>query len=144
MWQLKIFLIAWLVLSGLLAGCATLFNSGSQVVSVTMDPLPAHPEIQAVAIEVATADGTYRATAPTNIVSTPSTSRNLTIRIIERCFQEDMTVVNRTVTASYWANIFNFWGFLIDPLTGAMWRLDNRVQLHPTPKPDFAACRATH
>ncbi|CAH0541966.1 hypothetical protein [Vibrio marisflavi] len=109
-----------------LSGCSTMFNSGSQTIVATS------PD-KNVNVDVTTASSTYQTTLPTTIVTNPSSTRDVTIKVNDKCYKNTSVTVHKSVTPSYWANILNGWGFLIDYATGDMWKYDNQV-LVPTEK----------
>jgi len=107
-----------------ITGCSSMFNSGSQTVILN----PSNPDYNAK-IKVTTSYGSYQTRLPATISSSPSSFNNVVIETDDKCYDKLTMTVGKTVTASYWANIFNFYGFFIDPLTGAMWNLDNQVSV---------------
>lgn len=139
--RLNLALVAAVSVWGLY-GCATMFNSGQQTIVLSLDPVPGKPEVKTVPVTVETASGAYRSTAPSTIVATPSTFKEVSVRISDPCFEPQTINANKSVTLSYFVNILNFIGFFIDPLTGAMWKYDQSVVLHPQPVKDYEACRA--
>jgi hypothetical protein len=82
-----------------------------------------------VKVNITTPSGTYMSKLPATIVAEPSTFKGVSIQVLDDCYDPSITEVNRGITMSYWANIFNGWGFIIDPLTGAMWKYNNMVSV---------------
>lgn len=117
-----------------LTGCATLFNSGSQ----TMQALGTDPDAK-VKVNVTTPSGTYSTNLPATIVAEPSTFRDVKVEVAEKCYEPSQVIAQKGITPSFWANLLNFYGFIIDPLTGAMWKYDNRLQVPTVKKADCAA-----
>ncbi len=116
----KLFIIS-LLLS--ICSCSTMFNSGTQTISV----VAAEGE-EGIAIEVKTPDGVYRSKLPATIVTSPSTFNPTEVRVTDKCYEGTIVQVNRSIAPSFYANIFNYClGCIIDPLTGAMWKLNNHT-----------------
>jgi hypothetical protein len=108
---------------GFLASCSTMFNSGSQSVSV----VGAEGE-EGVSIQVTTPDGVYKSKLPATIITSPSTFSPTEVKVLDKCYDEVIFRINKSVTPSFYANIFNYClGCIIDPLTGAMWKLNNHT-----------------
>jgi hypothetical protein len=105
-----------------IASCATMFNGGSQTIIVN----PTNPDDNPK-VKITTSDGSYMAKLPATVSSSPSTFNEVIIDVQDECYQPLSVRVGKTITASYWANIFNIYGFFIDPLSGAMWKLDSQV-----------------
>jgi hypothetical protein len=77
---------------------------------------------------------------PTTIIAEPSTFKGVGIQIMDDCYDPSVMEVNKGVTPSFWANVFNFGsGFLIDALTGSMWKYSNQVSVPVTEKHDKPA-----
>ncbi|MCL9780269.1 hypothetical protein M9194_02335 [Vibrio sp. S4M6] len=106
-----------------LAGCSTMFNSGSQTI-LAKTSNDAKPKV-----DITTPSGTYQTTLPTTIVAVPSTNTEVSITVVDPCYDHATVVVKKSVTPSYWVNILNGWGFLIDAATGDMWKYDNNVMV---------------
>jgi len=124
---MKKFLVLGIAASAVtLSGCSTLFNSGSQTIVATS------PD-KNVNVDVTTASSTYQTTLPTTIVTDPSSTRDVTIKVNDKCYKDTSVTVHKSVAPSYWANLLNGWGFLIDYATGDMWKYDSQV-LVPTEK----------
>lgn len=101
--------------------CSTMFNGGNQTVSVV-----GSEGEENIAIEVKTPDGVYRSKLPAIIVTSPSTFNHTEVRITDKCYENTIIRINRSIAPSFYANIFNYGvGFFVDPLTGAMWKLNN-------------------
>ncbi|MCL9782955.1 hypothetical protein M9194_16115 [Vibrio sp. S4M6] len=118
-----------------LSGCSTMFNSGSQTIVATA------PD-KNVNVDVTTASSTYQTTLPTTIVTAPSSTRDVTIKVDDKCYKNTSVTVNKSVTPSYWANILNGWGFLIDYATGDMWKYDSQVLVPTEKKTDCVASKS--
>ena len=129
------------VLGGmLLAGCSTMFNSGSQSVEVKPSK-----EATAVEAEITVPNGRYEATLPTVVSLSPSTFQGFVVQITDPCFKSGVQEVGKSVHASYFFNILNLHGFWIDVLTGAMWDYGDRVFLpveYADPLPEGCERRA--
>lgn len=100
-----------------------MFNSGSQTMQANAS------NGKEVKVNITTPSGTYMSKLPATIVAEPSTFKSVSIQVQDDCYDPSITEVNKGITTSYWANIFNGWGFLIDPLTGAMWKYNNMVSV---------------
>lgn len=112
-----------------LASCATMFNSGSQTIQAR-----SAQGVEGVSVDVIGGSGSYQGKLPLTITEAPSTFVQLEIKVTDKCYNQNTTKVARTITPSFWANIFNgLWGMLIDPFTGAMWKYDNNVQVQTEP-----------
>lgn len=116
--------ISFLVCSLFLTSCATMFNSGSQSVRIMSTESESKMKVA-----IKTPDGAYDAVLPTTVVSSPSTFSKIEISVTDKCYQPTNTFVKEGITPSYWANIFNIYGFLIDPLVGSMWKYDSQTQV---------------
>ena len=108
------------------SSCSTMYNSGSQTISAI-----GSEGQEGVVIEVKTPSSSYRSKLPSTIITNPSTFNPTTITVVDKCYERTTTTVNKSITPSFWANIFNYCiGCLIDPLTGAMWKLDSNTLIH--------------
>mgnify|MGYP003340733622 CR=1 FL=1 len=114
----KIYLLGFALL---VASCSTMFNSGSQPMQVVASDGKRHK------VNITTPSGSYKANIPSTITASPSTFKNVEVKIPSSdCYYPTSVTVGKTITASFWANIFNYGlGFIIDPLTGAMWNYDS-------------------
>lgn len=104
-------------------GCATLLNSTPQSIYVTSSS-----QKTGIKVEVTTAEGSY----PTSLPSTINATSNWTwpsIEVVDDCYEHVTVLLPRSIAPSYWLNILNMYGFLIDPLTGRLWHYDNYVIL---------------
>ena len=111
-----------------------MFNSGSQSISV----VGGNGE-EGIAIQVTTPDGVYRSKLPATVITTPSTFSPTEIKVVDKCYDEITVRINKSVTPSFYANIFNYCiGCIVDPLTGAMWKMNNHTVV-PLTKRD--SCR---
>lgn len=126
-------LIALLSAVVVLSGCGTMFNSGSQTMQANSS------NGKEVKVNITTPSGTYRSKLPATIVAEPSTFKGVSIQVLDDCYDPSITEVSKGITMSYWANIFNGWGFLIDPLTGAMWKYNNMVSVTVNEKSEKSA-----
>lgn len=121
---MKIFKILSLLLLPLLTiSCSTMFNSGSQSISVV-----GGEGEEGVAVQVRTPDGVYKSKLPATIITTPSTFNPTEVKITDKCYDEVTIQIKKNIAPSFFANIFNYCiGCFIDPLTGAMWKLNNHT-----------------
>lgn len=108
-----------------LTSCSTIFNSGSQTVLA----VPSSMGDEGVVVDITSSSGSYRTRMPATIVTSPSTFRDLSITVSDRCYEGYTSIVKKNVAPSYWANVLNGWGFIIDPLTGYMWKYDSQVMV---------------
>jgi hypothetical protein len=115
-----------LLLSTLIAstGCSTMFNGGTQNIRAYSSD-----EQEGIEVMVDSGSGMYKTKLPANI-STVASSEEVTIRVVDDCYEHSMTNVDKSITASYWANILNFWGFFIDVGTGKMWNYNDTVYVY--------------
>jgi hypothetical protein len=114
---------AFAILLLVASGCSTMFNSGSQTVSVV-----GSSGEEGVNVEVKTPDGVYRSKLPATVVTSPSTFNPTEIKVVDKCYDNLTIQINRSIAPSFYANIFNYClGCIIDPLTGAMWKLNNHT-----------------
>ena len=103
--------------------CSTMFNNGSQTVSV----VGADGE-EGVRVEIRTPNGVYRSRLPATVVTAPSTFNSTEIKVTDKCYEDTLVEINQTIDPSFYANVFNYGvGFFIDPLTGAMWKLNHHT-----------------
>jgi hypothetical protein len=86
-------------------------------------------------VRINTPELTYEATIPATITTSSSTFKHVTIEVIDECFEGTIHTVSRGVTPSYIANAFNYYGFVIDALTGSMWKYE-RVTPVPLSRKD--------
>jgi hypothetical protein len=106
--------------------CATIFNGGSQTIIASTSK-----EVENVSIDVKTPSGAYRSKIPATIVTTPSTFKDTTITVKDKCYERSEIKVGKSITPSFWANFL--WGFSfpiamgIDYLDGSMWKMDSHV-----------------
>ncbi|MFK7822815.1 MAG: hypothetical protein AB8G05_01560 [Oligoflexales bacterium] len=104
----------------ILTSCSTMFNSGTQSMQIVTSDGEKHKA------DIRTPSGSYSTEVPTTVTASPSSFNDVEISIQSSdCYNPTSIKVGKTIAASYWANIFNGYGFLIDPLTGAMWNYDN-------------------
>ncbi len=118
----------------ILCSCSTMYNSGSQTITVV-----GNEGQEGVSVEVRTPSGSYRTKLPATVVTSPSTFNPTTITVVDKCYENRTVEITKSITPSFWANIFNYCiGCVIDPLTGAMWKLDNNTLV---PLEKSAVCR---
>jgi len=99
----------------LLSGCASMFNVGTQEIhAISSDGRP-------VSAKVIHNLNIHKTTLPTKIVTRPSSFHNIKIEIDDPCYAKSTTLIDSSVTSSYYANLLNMHGFYIDYLTGYMW-----------------------
>ena len=112
------------------SSCSTMFNNGSQSFQVRSS------NSEKVKINVSTPDGTYDTATPATIVTSPSSFQNVVVKVIDECYEPTTLTVNKGITPSYWANIFNIYGFFIDPFAGTMWKYDLQTNIPVSKKQD--------
>lgn len=110
------------------SGCSTIFNSGSQSIMATAS------NGKPVKALITTPSGSYSAQLPSTIVTEPSSFNPVKISVQDDCYEPTEYNVNKTIAPSYWANLFNVYGFLIDPFTGAMWKYNSAASVPVTEK----------
>lgn len=107
-----------------LTACSTMFNNGSQSFM-----LNASDGSQGIKVNVAGPDGAYPTTLPATVASSRSSFTDLSVTVTDQCYDRTSTNVSKSITPSFWANIFNGYGFAIDWATGAMWNYDNNTSI---------------
>jgi len=108
-----------------LSGCSTMFNSGSQPISLRPDS----PDGDGISVEVRQSGTYFSAKLPTTIDVSPGW-KEVSVQVSEKCFEQRPVQVQRSVSGTYWLNIFNGgWGFILDAATGTMWSYDNAVRV---------------
>ncbi len=107
-----------------LAACSTMFNNGSQSLM-----LMSSDGTEGVKVNVSGPDGSYATKLPATIASSSSSFDELTVTVTDKCYDNTTTNISSSVTPSYWANILNGYGFIIDWATGAMWNYDNNTSV---------------
>ncbi len=111
-------IIAAIVLS---SGCSTMYNSGTQtILARSVDGN------QGIKVEVTSSSGTYPTQLPATIAAEPSND-GVQIRVVDSCYDNTQMEVGKSITPSYWVNILNGWGFLMDWGTGKMWKYNSNV-----------------
>lgn len=118
---LKSLFVNFLIVS-LLSSCSTMFNSGSQSILARSSDGK-----RGIKVQINSSSGSYETELPSNIITHPSSFETTNILVIDQCYNSTTTMINKTIASSYWANILNIYGFLIDWVTGAMWRYDSNV-----------------
>jgi hypothetical protein len=113
----------------MLSGCATMFNSGSQSFMVR-----AADDSEGVKVQITTPAGSYVGKLPATVTAKPNTFHEVSIKVIDKCYQNNTVVVSKGIAASYWVNILNGSGFIIDPLVGTMWDYDDMTSVPLTKK----------
>lgn len=121
--------ILLITLGFLVTNCSTMFNGGSQSMLVRSSDGK-----EGLKVEVTTPDGTYPSKLPATISATSSWS-GVKIKVIDKCYNRTIIEVPKGITPSFWANIFNFYGFIIDPISGKMFKYDSNVTV-PVNKKD--------
>jgi len=120
---MKYFCFFLLSLFLLISGCATIFNSKPQKITL----LPSNKK--KVQVSIQGPNGTYKKTIPAEISVTPHfKNSNVLITVDDDCYKGVVSVEKHT-TMVYWANVLNFYGFLIDPLTGKVWEYERLVNV---------------
>ena len=122
----KVLSVSALVL--LLTSCATILNSGSQ----TIQALPTTGDN--VKVKITTPSGAYTTKLPTTIVAEPSSFYDVTIGVIDNCYEATITTAKKSITPAYIVNILFWPGLIVDALTGSMWKYNNTVSVTTVPK----------
>ena len=132
-----IIMISWFVVGMSLSSCATVFNSGSQTI------LAKSSNDKPIEVVINTSNGTYSTKLPTTIVSEPNSFTKVSIEVKDACYEPITIMAGRSITPSYWVNILNYGvGYLVDYLTGTMWKYHNTILVPVTDKPDRpASCK---
>ena len=113
----------------LLSACATMFADREQTINLN----PSQQEGDGVQVVVSSSSGTQRVQLPAT-VNVRSGEDRVIIRLQDDRYELTEVNVGRSIRGVYWVNILNGWGFLIDYLTGAMWRYDDLVVVPTDPK----------
>ena len=117
----KIIIISSLI-AFVFSGCSTMFNDKAQAVKISSND-------KDVKVLIFTSNGTYRTKLPATMSIEPSNC-GVNIIVIDPCYENTTIKVNRHITPSYWANIFNYGiGFIIDFANGNMWRYDENTSI---------------
>ncbi len=115
-----------LVLTFLISGCSTMYNSGSQSIRVFGK--------EGTKVLVTTPDGTYDSKLPTTVVAEPGWE-DVTVKVDDGKYEPSSNKVGKSITPSFWANILNGGlGMLVDLGTGKLWKYDNNIQVQVTEK----------
>jgi len=89
--------------------CSTIFNGGSQSVIAG-----ASGDKDNIAINVRTPRGSYRSKLPTTVVTTPSSFKDTTVTVNEKCYERTEMIVGKSVTPSFWEQLFQLqWELII-------------------------------
>ncbi len=124
----KFILFLWGVVVLQLSACATMFNSGRQVVHVDSSP-PAQVDVM-VSDNRSTA---YRTTLPSDLYFYPSSFSDLTITLDDPCYAPGFAIIEKKITPSTWLNWFSaplyFVGFPVDYFTGRMWKYNEHLTM---------------
>lgn len=125
----NLWLIILLYVLTQLSGCATIFNNDSQPIYINSQP-PKKVDV----IVKGTGMGDINTALPTTLYIKPSSFRALSVVVNDKCFKPTTRYASKSVTPSYWLNIFNMHGFYIDYFSGYMWDYDSNltVQIDPT------------
>ena len=115
----SLIIAAFLVLSFLIMSCATILNGGQQEVSISSDPAAAQVTIKSDQGAIV-----YEGKSPV----TTELSRKYSYEVIVKLEgYKDATVrINKNFNFIYLGNIIcgGLIGLIIDPITGAMWKLE--------------------
>ncbi len=107
-----------------LSACSTMFNSGSQTIIARSTGGK-----EGIQVEVTTPSGAYTTKLPATIAAESSWD-GVKVRVIDKCYDSTATEVNKGITLSFWANIFNSGvGFFVDLATGKLWKYDTNVSV---------------
>ncbi len=116
-------IITFLFLSIMISSCATMFNSGSQTMLAK-----ASGNQEGIEVEVTTPSGSYSTKLPATIVAEPSSNDEVTIKVVDKCYDSMEKIVDKSVTPSFWLNTLNVYGgFILDWATGKMWKYDSNI-----------------
>ena len=101
-----------------------MFNGGSQSVVV----VPSEKSAEGVSVEITSSEGSYQSNLPATIV-TASSYTPIEAKVIDECYQPSIAKVQKTITPSFFANLLNGVGFLVDLATGMYWKYDSRLMV---------------
>ena len=105
-----------------ITACSTLFDHGAQRIMLT-----ASNNQEGMRVQVNDPEVTYFATLPIMIATTPSSFSSLTVKVVDECYEPTLTKASSHVTPSYFMNLWNLYGFVIDWGTGRMWTYDTHL-----------------
>ena len=98
----------------------------SQVINIDSDPKGG---------KIKATDLHREATTPTAYLVYKGPLKDINVRIEKEGYVSQEAVLSKRVTPSYWINILNGWGFLVDFVTGAMWNYQDTVYMKLEPIP---------
>ncbi len=113
----------------LLSACATMFADRDQTITLN----PSQEAGNGAEVLVTSSSGTQRVQLPATI-NVQGAEDRVVVRVQDERYEPAESRVGRSVRGVYWVNILNGWGFLIDYLTGAMWRHEGIVYVPTDPK----------
>ena len=96
--------------------CSLMFNGGSQAIRITGK--------EGTKVAITTPSGSYEDKLPATVVAKSSYS-GITAKVIDDRYNTTTAIVDKSITLSFWANILNGWGFIIDAVTGSFWNYDD-------------------
>ena len=118
----------------LFSSCASMYNGDKQTMIIR-----SADGTSGVKVKVTVPTGAYIASLPATVLA-ESDNKGVRVKVIDPCYVSTETEVERSVTASYWSNVFNVWlwglGFWLDYLTGSMWEYESDTILNLSRKPD--------
>lgn len=133
----KIFIIGVSIF--VLSSCASMFNSGDQVVQLRFRR-NSDVEAEKIRVIIKTPKNEYEDTVPGEYKGTPYVFGRITVTVAERCYEKTSQNIRENVTPSYWLNILGLWGLFFDPLTGYMWKYDDQLVVELKPVANFDEC----
>lgn len=116
--------LAWLVIAGfalVISGCASIASGTDQTVNVTSVPN--------AQIEITSSRGQLHYSGRSPAIVVLSRDQTYTVLVCAAGYRESSFVIRRRLNAWYLGNLLVGWiaGFIIDALSGAMWKLEPDV-----------------
>ena len=109
-------IIILLAIAVLFSSCALMFNGGSQAIRIQGK--------EDTKVLITGPSGSYEDKLPTTVV-VKSSYTPVEIKVIDDRYQTTSNTVNKSVTLSFFANIFNGFGFIVDAVSGSFWNYDD-------------------
>ena len=108
----------------LLSGCSTMINGTNQEIVISSD------NYEVSDIEIVQGKHKTDTTIPAWMTLYPE-DKNMPIIVTTQgeCVHSKSTTLRKSISKSYWLNIFNIVGFFIDDATGAMWQYPERTRI---------------
>ncbi len=113
----------------MLENCASVLSGGSQSVSVK-----SASGDENIKIKIITPQSVYEKELSTMFTTTPSSFKDTTILVEDKCYEKTEVKVGKSVHPYFWINILFPLGVIVDYLTGEMWKMDKEVMIQTNKK----------